>query len=165
MFSDFSRYDRPPFLTESHVEFKYRKSCKFKSISGTCAPALSVFLRVSVSSYCCICSSHSHCYDGWPTVHPFALSILFQCVRQRERMRKKKKAAREKKVKKGGGGGGKETEGDLGEVRWILMSSLRVSDWNLCLFCLKHCSCLRSAYTEEHRATITKQTQTPQWCC
>lgn len=90
---------------------------------------------------------------------------LPMCKTAREDEKKKKKAAREKKVKKGGGGGGKETEGDLGEVRWILMSSLRVSDRNLCLFCLKHCSCLRSAYTEEHRATITKQTQTPQWCC
>ena len=50
-------------------------------------------------------------------VHLFALSILFQCVRQREREREReggKQAAIEEKVK--GGEGEREMEGDLGEV-------------------------------------------------
>lgn len=37
----------------------------------------------SLSIRSCIYSSHSSCYDGWPTLHPFALRDLFQCVRQR----------------------------------------------------------------------------------
>lgn len=68
-------------------------------VCGCEAVGVTVYVLPGVNVKCCVCSSHSHCYDGWPTVHPFALSILFQCVRQQQK--KKEGSMGEKKKGEG----------------------------------------------------------------